>query len=130
VPAYVYTPSNGAADPAWAPAVNADALRRLHVAPGQTVTLTGTQFSGRTQGSNYGDDGDSATNFPLVRITNQQTGRVEYARTSGFTTRVASGSAPVTTQVTLPADLDRGNADLVVVANGIASKPVKILVSR
>jgi len=66
-----------------------------------------------------------------VRITNQQTGRVEYARTSGFTTRVAIGQrAGHDPGHPAGPTLDRGNADLVVVANGIASKPVKILVSR
>jgi len=44
VPAYVYTPATAPRIRPWAPAVNADALRRLHVGAGQTVTLTGTQF--------------------------------------------------------------------------------------
>jgi hypothetical protein len=90
-----------------------------HVTAGQTITLSGTQLSGLSRGSNYGDDGDSATNFPVVRIVNQLTHRVEYAKTFGFSEQVAAGRHLLaSTQVALPADLDQGPAQLVVVANG------------
>jgi hypothetical protein len=127
VPPYVFTPS-GLADPSWRPTIAANDLPR-HVTAGQTITLSGTQLSGLSQGSNYGDDGDSATNFPVVRIVNQLTHRVEYARTFGFSEQVAAGPQVLaSTQVALPADLDRGPAQLVVVANGIASAPQGLLV--
>ncbi|MGK4422351.1 hypothetical protein ACSLVQ_29295, partial [Klebsiella pneumoniae] len=61
---------------------------RLHVptslTAGQTYAFSGVQLSGLTQGAAYGDDYQSATNYPLVRIVNQATGHVVYARTSGF----------------------------------------------
>lgn len=127
IPPYVFTPT-GVADPAWRPTISTHDDRRLLVKHGTTITLTGTQLSGLTQGSNYGDDGDSATNFPLVRITNMITHRVQYARTFGFSEQVAAGQTPQSTKVALPADLDAGPADLSVVANGIASAPMRVLV--
>ena len=39
---------------------------------------------------------------------------------------VATGATPVSTQVTIPADLPPGQYQLEVVANGIPSKPVAI----
>ena len=127
IPPYVFTPT-GAADPQWRPKISTHDDRQVLVTRGETITLTGTQLSGLTQGSNYGDDGDSATNFPVVRIVNTATQRVQYARTFGFSEQVASGKTPQSTQVALPADLDRGAANLVVVANGIASPPLRVIV--
>ena len=37
-------------------------------------------FNSITQGSAYGDDDLSATNYPLMRITNLETGNVFYSR--------------------------------------------------
>lgn len=79
IPPYVFTPT-GVADPQWRPKISTHDDRQVLVTRGETITLTGTQLSGLTQGSNYGDDGDSATNFPVVRIVNTATQRVEYAR--------------------------------------------------
>jgi hypothetical protein len=67
------------------------------------------------------------TNFPLVRIVDQA-GRVWYARTFGWSNAVAQGTTPMTTKVALPRDLPKGPAKLYVVANGIASAPLKIQV--
>jgi len=45
-----------------------------------------------------GDDAQENTNFPLVRITNSQSGVVTYARTSHWTSvSIAPGAAPPTT---------------------------------
>lgn len=127
VPPYVFTPS-GAANPAWAPTISTHDQSRVHVTAGSTITLNGTQISGLSQGSNYGDDGDSVTNFPLVRIVDHA-GRVWYARTFGWSNAIAQGATPMTTKVTLPSDLPKGPAELYVVANGIASAPLKIQVN-
>lgn len=127
IPPYVFTPT-GAADPQWRPKIETHNDSQQVVNRGTTITLTGTQLSGLTQASNYGDDGDSATNFPLVRIVNSETHRVQYARTFGFSEAVAAGKTSQSTQVALPADLDRGAAKLFVVANGIASPPLSVFV--
>ena len=53
-----------------------------------------------SQGAAYGDDAQAATNYPLVRITNNATGHVFYARTHDHSTMgVATGSATVSTAV-------------------------------
>jgi hypothetical protein len=49
--------------------------------------VTGKQLNGLTKGAAYGDDEQSSTNFPLVRITHNATGHVFYAWTSDFSTR-------------------------------------------
>jgi hypothetical protein len=127
IPPYVFTPF-GAANPDWAPTISTHDQGRVPVTAGSTITLKGTQLSGLSQGSNYGDDGDSVTNFPLARIVDQS-GRVWYARTFGWSNAVAQGTRPMTTKAALPRDLPKGPADLYVVANGIASAPLKIQVN-
>ena len=63
----------------------------------------------------------SATNYPLVRITNVATGHVFYARTHGHPMGVATGGALVTTISMCRPNAETGASQLVVVANGIAS---------
>ena len=78
----------------------------------------------------YGDEFNSATNYPLVRIRNLATGHVTYARTHDHSTMaVATGGALVTTHFDVPAGTETGASELVVVANGIASAPVSVTVS-
>jgi methionine-rich copper-binding protein CopC len=64
------------------------------------------------------------TNFPIVRLTNDATGQVFYARTFHWTQAVATGGAPVTAQFSVPAGLPQAIYSLRVVANRIASAPV------
>jgi hypothetical protein len=108
--------------------------------PGTAVDISGLQFNGLSQAVAFGDDSTAATNYPLVRVTNTQTGHVRYCRTfnhrtvndSGNTTPsmgVATGSAVITTSVQIPADLEQGKSSLEVVANGIASVPFAVTVS-
>ena len=70
---------------------------------GQTYQLNGKQLSGLTQGAAYGDDYQSATNFPLVRIVNIATSHVFYAHTFGFTNTSAQPQASGSTKVHLAA---------------------------
>lgn len=117
----------GAANPAWAPAI---AAAPTSVARGSTYVISGTQFNGMSQAANVGDELSSATNYPLVRITNTATGHVFYARTHDHSSMgVATGSAVVSTQFTVAAGTDTGAGSLVVVANGIASAPVTVTVN-
>ena len=121
---YVYTP-DGAPEPEWKPAIT-DCPRRL--SPGGTFTLSGTQLNGLSQAVGYGDDYSAATNYPIVRIETTG-GAVRYCRTAGHSTMaVATGTEVVTTQVTIPADMAAGPAQIVVVANGIASDPFSVTV--
>jgi len=96
--------------------------------PGESYAVSGLQLGGLTQGSAYGDDYQSATNYPLVRITNVATGHVRYARTSGMTSMSVAPGAPSSANFTLPLGIETGPSTLVVVANGIASIPVSVTV--
>src|ERR1017187_7297974 len=49
--------------------------------PGVSYQLTGTQINGISQGAAFGDEGQDASNYPLVRMTNSASGKVYYART-------------------------------------------------
>ena len=81
-------------------------------------------------GASYGDDAQSATNYPLVRITNNATGDLAYARTHNHSTMaVATGSALVSTLFDVPTNIETGPSTLQVVANGIPSAEVPINVS-
>ncbi len=100
-----------------------------NVNPGGKYQIFGTQFNGLSQANAFGDEFQVATNFPLVRITNDRTGDVKYARTYNFSTMgVATGSAIVSTWFDVPTNTEMGNSKLEVVANGIPSKPIPITV--
>ncbi|HEY4115238.1 MAG TPA: hypothetical protein VGM17_14380, partial [Rhizomicrobium sp.] len=95
-----------------------------------TYQIVGTQFNGLSQANAFGDEYETATNYPLVRITNQATGHVFYARTHDHSTMgVATGSAQVWTYFDVPAGMETGASTLVVVANGIPSQPVDVTVN-
>jgi hypothetical protein len=90
--------------------------------------IRGTQFNGLSQGASYGDDAQSATNYPLVRITDAS-GNVVYCRTHTYTTMgVATGTRNVGAQFDIPSSLALGAATIEVVANGIASTPVVVTI--
>jgi len=119
----VYT-SSGAPNPEWKPTISTvpDILKR-----GKTYTVHGTQFNGLSQAAGFGDEFETNTNYPLVRITNKATGHVVYARTHDHSTMgVATGSRAVYTNFDVPDGIETGASTLQVVANGIASKGVKV----
>jgi hypothetical protein len=77
----------------------------------------------------YGDDYQSATNYPLILITNNATGNVYYARTHDFSSMgVATGSAIVSTEFDVPTKIEKGASQLEVVTNGIASTPASVTI--
>lgn len=122
---FVYR-ERGKANPAWAPAITqAPAM----VVRGSAYAIRGTQFNGLSQAQAFGDEYQTATNYPLVRITNAATGHVFYARTHGHSTMgVATGAAIVSTNFDVSAATETGPGTLEVVANGIASAPVSVTV--
>lgn len=123
---YVYT-AGGTPNPAWAPSISG--LSSTSLSPGQTYGLAGSQLAGLDQGATYGDDSQSNTNFPLVRISNSKTGVVTYARTSQWSSVSVAPGTSSTTNFTLPASTPAGASTLVVIANGIATAPVPVTVS-
>jgi hypothetical protein len=124
----VYTPAPSPTyDPAWAPTI---ASAPATITAGSTYKITGTQFNGLTQASANGDETQNATNYPLVRITNQASGHVFYARTHGHSTMgVATGAASVSTYFDAPNTIESGASTLQVVANGIPSVGTDVTVN-
>jgi Kelch motif len=122
----LYTPSNVTYLPSWAPTIT---TYPGTVVRGSTYQIFGKQFNGLSQAAAFGDEDETATNYPLVRITNQSTGHVFYARTHGHSTMaVATGNATVSTNFDVPAGMETGASSLQVVANGIPSPAVAITV--
>ena len=84
--------------------------------------VTGTLFNGISEGSNYGDEFQNATNYPIARLKNAS-GNVYYARTYNWSsTGVQTGNKPVSTEMTLPAGLPNGTYSLSISANGNSSE--------
>jgi hypothetical protein len=78
----------------------------------------------------YGDDNQSATNWPLVRITNTGTGKVVYARTHTFSTMgIVTGTKPVAARFDIPATIGTGPSTVEVVTNGIPSAAVAVTIN-
>jgi len=122
----VYNPA-GTYDAIWAPTITSVTTS---VTRGKTYKISGTQFNGLSQAAAFGDEFQTATNYPLVRITNTGTGHVFYAKTHNHSTMgVATGSAIVSTSFDVPATMETGASSLIVVANGIPSIPVSITVN-
>ena len=118
--------ASGSVNPAWAPVIT---TAPSTVTRGSTYQISGQQFNGLSQANAFGDEFQTATNYPLVRITNGATGHVIYAKTHDHSTMgVATGTATVSTNFDVPAGAETGASTLVVVANGIPSKPVSVTV--
>ena len=98
------------------------------VTQGGSYQIDGIRFNGVTQGAAYGDDVQAATNFPLVRITNLITSHVFFARTHDHSSMAVASNAVVSTHFDVSASQEPGPSILQVVANGIASFPVFVVV--
>ncbi|MBV9727111.1 MAG: hypothetical protein JO299_18260 [Gammaproteobacteria bacterium] len=109
----------------WAPIV-LWGPRAVH--PGKSYELQGIRFNGMSQASMFGDEGQNATNYPLVRITNLHTHHVFYSRTHDHSSMAVASDDIVSTHFDVPANQESGPSKLEVVANGIASEPLMILV--
>jgi len=93
---------------------------------GRTYTFSGEQLHGISAGVSYGDDAQAATDYPIVQITNRATGHVQYGRTHGFSNFSIARGAHSSALLDIPATLETGTSDLVVIANGIASDPMRV----
>lgn len=122
----VYT-STGTYQSSWQPVITS---APSSVDRGSTYPISGQQFNGLSQAAAFGDEFQTATNYPLVRITNTASGHVFYARTHDHSTMgVATGTATVSTNFDVPSNMETGASTLVVVANGIPSEPVDVTVN-
>jgi hypothetical protein len=109
---------------------------------GTNFTLAGSLFRDVSQGATYGDNAQMATNYPMVRITNNTSGRVCWGRTHNWAIQNS-------TQFDVPPDNtgSGGNADwalvvntcdtvagggastLVLIVNGLVSNPIAVTVN-
>jgi hypothetical protein len=125
--AQAYTAA-GTYQSAWQPTISSVASTLTHGSTNNSIS--GTQFNGLSQGAAYGDDAQMATNYPLVRITNNASGHIVYCKTHNHSTMaVATGSATVSTEFDIPSSIQTGASELVVVANGIPSNPVAVTIN-
>jgi hypothetical protein len=119
--------NGGTPQDAWRPTITSF---NPHVAPGTTYSISGTLFNGFSQGAFYGDNAQSSTNYPLVRITVSASGHVFYARThdhSRMGVEAVGDTETISTSFDAPAGLETtGPCTISVVANGIASTPVTV----
>lgn len=93
--------------------------------PDGSYHLTGRLLNGISQGSSFGDDAQMDSNYPLVKLTDPNTGIVYFGRTFNWSsTSVATGSRITSTEFTVPQAVAKVAYSLVVIANGISSDPV------
>jgi len=122
----IYTPSDTTHNSSWEPIINSAPST---VSRGQSYTITGVRFNGMSQASMYGDEGQNATNYPLVRIRNLATNHVFYCRTHDHSSMAVASNDVVSTHFDVPATAETGPSKLEVVANGIASAAVRVFVT-
>jgi hypothetical protein len=118
----IYTPA-GTYNPGWAPRIQSVPTT---ISPGGSYLISGHLFNGLSQAAAYGDDAQAATNYPLVRITNRASGHVFYSRTHGHSSMAVAFGGLVSTHFDVPTAQEKGISDLVVVANGIPSRPATV----
>lgn len=123
--------NGGAPQNAWRPVITTPPPATLQV--GNTYTIAGRLFNGFSEGAYYGDDAQMSTNYPLVRITNQATGHVFYARThnhSRMGVEPVGSTEVVSTRFDVPNNAETGASSLVVVVNGISSAPITVQLAQ
>ncbi len=94
-----------------------------------THTLNGKQLNGLSEDASYGDDAMANTNFPLVKIVNDSTGDVSYARTFSHSSRSITPNAASSTKFFVKPSTETGASTMYVIANGIPSLGRSILVN-
>jgi len=99
----------------------------LRVASSNNI-LYGTQLNGLSENNAYGDDYQSATNFPLVRFTSVSNGNVYYAFTHDDSTHSIAPGTFMYTKFDLPPTMPAGIYNMEAVANGIPSSGIKVQV--
>ena len=114
---FIYTP-DGVPLAAGKPTV--DSIFKISC---DTFMATGKLFNGISEGAGYGDDWQMATNYPIIRLSYNDS--IYYTRTFNWnSTGVMRGLKPDTTYFVLPAGLPDETYALRVSANGIASDSI------
>ena len=120
---WLYTP-NGTAGSSWVPSITSVTGPTAGV-----YTLTGTQLNGLTIGSNYGDDNETATNYPIVSLTDTFHTHKYYARSYNFAQMAPSPGLSSSFKFTLPSGIPSGSYSVQVSASGSVSNSVSLRVS-
>jgi hypothetical protein len=123
----IYTPGNhDGPRREWRPEIDSvpTTLQRGH-----SYSLSGIRLNGMSQASSFGDEGQNATNYPLLRITSLRPWSVRYMRTHDFSSMAVASDALSTLQFDIPSDQPTGYSYLQVVTNGIASQPITVHVT-
>jgi len=122
---YLYNPKPGVVAgvaPTIIPATNA------YLGGSKNNILYGIQLNGLTENNFYGDDYMAATNYPLIRFTNINTGAVYYGYTHDDSSHsIAPGTVSYTKFDINPAT-PPGKYMMQVVTNGIGSNQVQIAI--
>lgn len=117
----------GSPDPSWLPIVTSVSSQTL--TRNKNYTISGQQLSGLTQGQQWGDEWEAATNYPLVRIVNNATHHVSYASVFDISSTSIAPKAPSTLSFTLASNIEKGPSKLYVVATGLASTGTPVVVN-
>jgi hypothetical protein len=93
---------------------------------GRSYTMNIARMNGIWLGATYGDDVQTSTDFPIVRVTAMATGHVWYCRTYNPTDRLTSPDEQGSATFDVPETLEGGSAQIDVIANGIASPALTV----
>jgi hypothetical protein len=123
----VYEPQ-GASSKEWHPTIGS--LSSTTFTRGHSGYLVqGTLFYGVSNGAAYGDDAQMDSNYPLVRITNNASGHVCFARVYARSATAARFAIPGASPPAWENPCDTGASKMVVVVNGLASSPASVTVN-
>ena len=120
----IYTPSHPTFKDSWRPVITK--LPPVICRGGKSLKISGIQMSGMSHGAAYGDDCQTDTNYPLVRITNLNSNLVYYCRTHDHSSVAVQSPLTSSTFFDVPIDVELGPSVLEVVASGINSLPSQI----
>jgi hypothetical protein len=114
----VYTPK-GKPRAAWLPVVSS--VSNMLGVGSKGNAISGKNFNGFDLGGTYGDNAQSASNFPIVRVTNNTTGDVCFGRSYNFSTMGVWTTGTTNAVFDLSKKCETGASTLQVIVNGIAS---------
>ncbi len=119
--------STGTYQQFWAPMLFP--LPVVAVKRGSTYIAYGSNFNGMSEAHGFGDEFQTATNYPLVRLTNMATNHVFYARTHDHSSMGVRHLGSIAwTHFDVPMSAEAGTTKMEVVTNGIPSNPISIMV--
>ncbi len=127
---WIYQPTDGTYDLSWAPEICGGSCSSTptQITNNYGNQISGLRFNGMSQGAGFGDEFETATNYPLVRITDSNQ-NVYYCRTHDHTSMaVQTGNLLVSTFFDCPGVPTGTVGNLEVVANGIPSNVMPIVV--